>query len=154
LFHQLLTPVFNSLLPSFFIAILPILTVLVLLGALRRPAWQASLAGLFVGFIVAVGPWRFPSVLALSAIANGAMFAVWPVMWIVFNSLLLYNVAVKSGRFEAFREWIVKSLPSDRRVLSSSSLVSRSAHFSRGSPALVHPSRLQARCSSWSDSRH
>ena len=60
-FHQLLTPVFNALLPSLVVAISPILTVLALLGALRRPAWEASLAGLLVGFIVAVGPWRFPA---------------------------------------------------------------------------------------------
>ena len=46
MFHQLLTPVGNALLPSFLVAVLPIATVLALLGILRRPAWQASLAGL------------------------------------------------------------------------------------------------------------
>ena len=33
---------------SFLIAILPVAAVLVLLGVLRRPAWQAALAGLVV----------------------------------------------------------------------------------------------------------
>jgi lactate permease len=36
-FHQLLTPVAGSLSLSFAMASLPILTVLVMLGALRRP---------------------------------------------------------------------------------------------------------------------
>jgi lactate permease len=102
-FQQLLTPVVDSLALSFIAASLPILTVLVLLGLVRRPAWQASLAGLVVGFIVAVGLWRLPIGLALDATLNGVVFALWPVMWIVFNAMLLYNIAVTSGRFDAFR---------------------------------------------------
>ena len=58
MFQQLLTPVADSLGLSVIAASLPILTVLVLLGLLRRPAWQASLAGLVVGFVIAVGLWR------------------------------------------------------------------------------------------------
>ena len=38
-------------------------------------------------------------------------------MWIVVNALLLYNVAVDSGRFDAFRDWLVDHLPNDRRVI-------------------------------------
>ena len=58
MFRQLLTPVGDSLGLSFLVAILPIVAVLVLLGLLRRPAWQASLAGLIVGLIVAVAAWQ------------------------------------------------------------------------------------------------
>ena len=38
-------------------------------------------------------------------------------MWIVVNALLLYNIAVRSGRFDAFRNWVVSYLPNDRRVV-------------------------------------
>jgi hypothetical protein len=38
-------------------------------------------------------------------------------MWIVFNALLLYNVAVQSGRFDQFRDWVLNHLPNDRRVV-------------------------------------
>lgn len=117
MFHQLLTPVAGALLPSFLVAILPIVTVLVMLGILRRPAWEASLAGLVTGLIIAVGVWRFPIGLALDSIFAGATFAIWPVMWIVFNALLLYNVAVRSGRFDQFRDWVMNHLPNDRRVV-------------------------------------
>jgi lactate permease len=116
-FQQLLTPVADSLGLSFLVASLPILTVLVLLGLLRRPAWQASLAGLIVGLIVAIGFWGLPPALAANAILNGVVFALWPVMWIVVNALLLYNIAVKSGQFEAFRQWLLNHLPNDRRVI-------------------------------------
>ena len=117
MFQQLLTPVGGALLPSFIVAVLPIVTVLVMLGFLRRPAWQASLAGLVVGLIISILVWRFPVGLAFDAVFAGATFAVWPVMWIVFNALLLYNVAVRSGRFDQFRDWVMEHLPNDRRVV-------------------------------------
>ncbi|MDR3449583.1 MAG: L-lactate permease, partial [Alphaproteobacteria bacterium] len=117
MFQQLLTPVGDSLGLSFLVAILPVLAVLVLLGLLRRPAWQAALSGLIVGLVVAILVWRMPPSLAFAAVMNGAVFALWPVMWIVVNALLLYNIAVRSGRFQAFRDWMTDHLPNDRRVV-------------------------------------
>lgn len=117
MFHQLLTPVGNRLELSFLVAALPVLSVVVLLGVFRRPAWQAALVGLVVGVIVAVGPWQMPVQLAVQSILNGAIFALWPVMWLVLNGLLLYNVAVGSGRFDAFRSWMLANLPNDRRIV-------------------------------------
>jgi len=66
MFHQLLTPVAGSLVLSFVVAALPVLTVLVLLGVLRRPAWQASLAGLVVGLIVELVVGQFLTVLGFA----------------------------------------------------------------------------------------
>jgi lactate permease len=117
MFRQLLTPVADNLPLSFIVAALPVLTVLVLLGVLRRPAWQSSLAGLVVGLIIATAVWALPASLAFNSVANGAVFALWPVMWIVVNALLLYNIAVESRRFDAFRAWILNHLPNDRRVV-------------------------------------
>jgi lactate permease len=117
MFHQLLTPVGDSLALSFLVAVLPIATVLILLGLLKLPAWQAALAGLIVGLLIAVTLWEVPPGIAGASALNGAVFALWPVMWIVINALLLYNVAVASGRFDAFRAWLIKHLPNDRRVI-------------------------------------
>jgi lactate permease len=117
MFHQLLTPVGNSLGLSCLVAALPVLVVLLLLGVLRRPAWLAALCALLVGLIVAVLPWQMPIGLAVHSVLNGATFALWPVMWIVVNALLLYNIAVCSGRFDAFRVWVLTHLPNDRRVV-------------------------------------
>lgn len=117
MFHQILTPVAGNVVLSMIVAALPIATVLIALGIVRRPAWQASLAGLIVGLLIAVLFWQFPVSLALNSVAAGSVFALWPVMWLVFNALLLYNIAVSSGRFEAFRLWIVGNLPNDRRVV-------------------------------------
>ena len=117
MFQQLLTPVAESLPASFAVAVLPIATALVMLGILRRPAWQASLGGLVVGLVLAIGVWQLPVGLALDSVANGMVFALLPVMWIVFTALLLYNVAVATGRFDSFRNWVLDHLPNDRRVV-------------------------------------
>jgi lactate permease len=117
MFQQLLTPVGGSLTLSFLVAVLPVVTVLVLLGIMKRPAWQAALGGLIVGLLIASTVWALPAQIALSSALNGAVFALWPVMWIVINALFLYNIAVTSGRFDAFRSWIITHLPNDRRVV-------------------------------------
>ncbi len=117
MFHQNLTPVGGSLLLSFIVAALPIATVLVMLGILRRPAWQASFGGLLVGLVISVAAWHMPIGLALDSTAAGLVFALWPIMWIAVNALLLYNIAVAAGRFDAFRRWILLNLPADRRVV-------------------------------------
>ena len=117
MFNQPLAPAGGSLVLSVLAAALPIATVLTALGVLRKPAWLASLAGLLVALAIAIGVWKFPAGLALDSVAAGAVFALWPVMWIVVNGLLLYNIAVASGRFEAFRAWVVKHLPDDRRIV-------------------------------------
>ena len=117
MFHQLLTPVGGSLGWSSAVALLPIATVLVLLGVFKRSAWLAALSGLLVAIAIAVGLWDMPPRLAAAAALNGAVFALWPVMWIVVNGLFIYNIAVTSGRFDAFRDWAVAHLPNDRRVV-------------------------------------
>jgi lactate permease len=117
MFHQLLTPIAGSLPLSFVVAILPIAVVLFMLGVLRRPAWQSALGGLIVGIVVAIVAWQFPVGLTLDSAAAGVVFALWPVMWIVFAALLLYNIAVLTGRFDMFRDWVLDHLPNDRRIV-------------------------------------
>lgn len=117
MFHQLTTPVGNSLPLSALIAASPVLTVVVSLGVFRRPAWQAAAVGLVVGIVVAIELWQMPVALAAQAVLSGATFALWPVMWTVVTGLLLYNIAVQSGRFDAFRTWMITNLPNDRRII-------------------------------------
>ncbi len=117
MFHQLVMPVGGSLLWSCIVASLPIVAVLVLLGVFRRPAWQASSAGLAAALVLARYVWDLPADNAVSSVLAGATFALMPVMWIVFNALILYNVTVVSGRFQNFRDWMLEHLPNDRRVV-------------------------------------
>ena len=117
MFHQILAPVAGNLFLSFLVGFLPILTVLVLMGVIRRPAWQAALAGLIVGLIIAIAVWQMPINLAFAATLNGFAFAILPVMWIVWNAMWLYNITVRTGTFDLFRRWMIHNVPADRRIL-------------------------------------
>src|SRR4030095_15848232 len=60
MWQQIYTPIGNSLALSALFAALPIFTLLLLLGVLRKPAWIASLAGLAAAVVVAAGVFRLP----------------------------------------------------------------------------------------------
>lgn len=117
LFHQSLTPIGGSLAGSFFVGIIPIFVVLILLGVVRLAAWIASAVGLAVGILIAIFGWGMPAKLALLSIANGISFALWPIMWIVINAMIIYNLTVRSGKFDIFRRWMIHNTPADRRIL-------------------------------------
>ncbi|HLX40337.1 MAG TPA: L-lactate permease [Ktedonobacteraceae bacterium] len=117
MFNQILEPVGGNLFLSFLVGFIPILVVLVLLGIVRRPAWQAALAGLIIALIIAITVWQMPLNLAATSTLNGVAFALVPVMWIVWNAMWLYNIAVRSGKFELFRRWMVYNVPPDKRIL-------------------------------------
>src|SRR5260370_27852779 len=117
MFHQILAPIAVNLFVSLLVGLIPIAVVLVLMGVFRRPAWQAALAGLIIGLIIAIGVWQLPAGLAASSTLNGMAFALLPVMWIVWNAMWLYNIAVRSGKFELFRRWIVDNVPAGKRIL-------------------------------------
>src|SRR6266516_1345622 len=117
MFHQILSAVAGNLFLSFLVGLIPIAVVLIMLGILRRPAWQTALAGLVIGLIFAIGVWQMPVGLAASSTLNGMIFAILPVMWIVWNAMWLYNIAVRSGKFELFCRWMVFNVPADKRIL-------------------------------------
>lgn len=109
------TPVAGSLGLSALVAALPVFVLLYLLGAKRKPAWVASLAGLAAAVVVAAASYRMPAGTMLSAIGYGAAFGLFPIGWVVFCAILLYRITVDTGKFEIVKD-SVGSLTGDRRL--------------------------------------
>ena len=105
----------QGLLFSSCIAVLPILTLVVLLGVLRKPASIASPCGLLVAFGVAVLGYRMPLGLVFSAMSYGAAFALFPILWIIFWALALLRIVTEMGQFEVIKSSI-GHLTSDPRL--------------------------------------
>ena len=103
MFTQQLAPVAGSLTASALIALLPLITIFILLGVFRIRAHWAGLASLAVAVIVAIIAFKMPVGLALLSSTEGAVFGLFPIMWIVFNALWVYQLTVVSGRFEDLR---------------------------------------------------
>ena len=106
MWQQTYTPIGDSLALSALFAAIPIFTLLLLLGVLRKPAWMASLAGLAAAAVVAVGVYGMPLGLMAGAITYGAAFGLFPIGWVVFSAILLYRVTLESGKFEVLKESI------------------------------------------------
>ncbi len=108
-------PVAGSLPLSTLVAAVPIIVLLLLLAVARRPAWVASLAGLFAAAIVAGAVYGMPLDRLLASILYGAAFGLFPIGWVVFTAILLYRVSVESGKFEILKDSIA-GLTSDQRL--------------------------------------
>lgn len=100
---------------SVLVAALPIFTLLILLGVLRKPAWLAGLAGLGVTFAIAFGAYHMPVLPAISAALNGAAFGIFPITWIILWALVLFRMTVETGRFEIIKDSIGR-LTADPRL--------------------------------------
>ncbi|WEV27492.1 L-lactate permease [Streptomyces sp. 71268] len=103
MFVPQLEPVAGSLALSALVAALPLATVLTLLGAARVRAPRAGLAGLAVAGLVAWGAYDMPVEQTLSGAAQGALFGLFPILWIVVNALWVYRMTVRTHHFDVLR---------------------------------------------------
>lgn len=115
MWQQHYTPLADSLAVSALVAALPIFVLLILLGVLRKPAYVAGLSGLVTALLVAIGGYGMPVSLALGAVTYGAAFGLLPIGWIVFWAIVLYQIALRTGKFEIIKD-SVGSLSADRRL--------------------------------------
>lgn len=114
-FVQRLEPVGGSLALSALVAALPLATVLVLLGLVRMRAHYAGLIGLAVAFVTASLAYGMPPGQAVSGAAQGVLFGLFPIMWIVVNALWVYRMTVLTRHFDVVRRSFSR-LSDDPRV--------------------------------------
>jgi lactate permease len=115
MYKQVLDPVSHSLGLTSIFAILPLLTLFILLGVLRMQAWLASLITLVVAVIVALAVYSMPVGQAGDAGLEGAVFGFWPIMWIVINALWIYNMSEETGHFANLRR-AFGAVSADQRI--------------------------------------
>ena len=108
-------PLSGSLGWSAVAAALPIVVLFLMLGVFRRPTWVSALSALATAFIVALVVYGMPVRLALVSSVYGAAFGLFPIAWIVFAAIMLYRLAVDTGKFEIIKD-SVGGLSSDRRL--------------------------------------
>src|SRR5262245_17536851 len=108
-------PVAGSLGLSSLVAGIPIAVLFLMLGFLRKPAWMSSLAALGSALVVALAVYGMPLKLALISTIYGAAYGLFPIAWVVFASIMLYRLAVNTGKFEIIKD-SVGGLSNDRRM--------------------------------------
>ena len=108
-------PLGGSLGLSALAAAIPIVVLFIMLGVLRKPAWMAALTALASALLVSLIVYRMPFQMAIVSTLFGAAFGIFPIAWIVFSSIMLYRLAVDTGKFEIIKD-SVGGLTNDRRL--------------------------------------
>ncbi|QPP09897.1 L-lactate permease [Streptomyces bathyalis] len=103
MFQPVLDPLGGSLGLSSLVAALPLVVFFVLLGVLRVQAWLSAVAALATSIVVAVAAYGMPVGQSLNSAVLGALFGLFPIMWIVVNALWVYQMTVDTGHFEVLR---------------------------------------------------
>src|SRR5215203_493472 len=108
-------PIAGSLGLSTLFAAIPIVVLFLMLGVLRKPAWMSAMSALASALLVSLIVYGMPAQLAFISAIYGAAFGLFPIAWIVFTSIMLYRLAVATGKFEVIKDSI-GGLTTDRRL--------------------------------------
>jgi lactate permease len=115
MFTQLIDPLGNLTLTCL-VALIPVVSLLVMLAVFRLPAWLATLLGSIITFVLALWVWKMPLDHGSRAYLYGAANGVWAVDWITIWGMVLFNTLGVTGVFENFRRWLIAQGSMDVRV--------------------------------------
>ena len=112
---QIYTPVANSIFISSLVAAIPIILLLGALAFFHIKAHWAAVLGLTSAWAVAVFVYGMPWQMASMSAVNGALFGLLPIGWIILNAIFVYDITVKTGKFEVVKDTIA-GIAADRRI--------------------------------------
>src|SRR5215210_7743129 len=115
MYKQVFDPVGDSLGLSSIFAAIPIVVLFVLLGGIKMKAHWAALIALAAAIIVAIAVYGMPVGQAFDSAAEGAVFGIFPIMYIVFMALWIYNMTVETGHFAVIRR-AFNRISDDQRI--------------------------------------
>src|SRR3954468_21112391 len=115
MYKQVFDPVGDSLGLTSIFAVLPLVTLFVLLGGLKMKAHWAGLISLAVALVVAVAVYGMPVGQAADSALLGAAFGLFPIMWIVWNAIWIYKMTEATGHFEVLRRSF-STISDDQRI--------------------------------------
>ena len=99
------------------LAALPLIVLLVAMAGLRIKGHIAALLGLATALAIALAIFHMPVRLAILATGLGISYGLFPVCWIVFPVLFLYQLTLRSGRFAQLQNCLLGVTPDSRLQL-------------------------------------
>jgi lactate permease len=112
---QVYSPVANNLFISALVAAIPVILLLGALAFFHVKAHWAAVLGLASAWAVAVFVYGMPARMATMSAVNGALFGLLPIGWIILNAIFVYDISVKTGKFEIVKDTIA-GIAADRRI--------------------------------------
>ncbi len=116
LFIPSTTAVASNLMVTALVALIPLLTFFILLGVFKVATHWCAVASLGVAILVAVVGFHMPFALSLLAASQGALFGVFPILFIVITAVWNYRLTEESGRSKDVRTVFAMVGRGDKRV--------------------------------------
>ncbi|ABK61640.1 MULTISPECIES: L-lactate permease [Clostridium] len=98
------------------IALVPIIWLMVSLGALKMPGHITCPATLALIIVLAVIVWKMPIIDALTATLEGTALAIWPIMLVIIAAVFTYNLSMYTKSMDIIKK-IMTSITTDKRIL-------------------------------------
>ncbi|MEE1229358.1 MAG: lactate permease LctP family transporter [Lachnospiraceae bacterium] len=101
---------------KFILGLIPIIWLIIALSGLKMPGYKAcSIAIVFAG-VVAIAFKHMRPIDAGTAIIEGALTALWPIILVIIAALFTYNITLETGAMDKIKGMLA-SVSEDKRVL-------------------------------------
>lgn len=100
----------------FFIALIPIVWLMVSLGVLKTPGHKATPITLAITLVLSVIVWKMPAVNAVRAGLEGAANAIWPIMIVIVAAVFIYNLSLHTKSMDLIKT-MMTGITTDQRIL-------------------------------------
>ena len=100
-----------------FLAVLPILWLIVALAILKMPAWKACLAAAVGSYVLAVGYYGKDAFVMATGALEGVALAVWPILLVITAAIFTYQLVVHTKAMDTIKI-MLSSVTSDKRILA------------------------------------
>nr|WP_127148060.1 L-lactate permease [Veillonella sp. VA139] len=100
-----------------FLAVLPILWLIVALAILKMPAWKACLAAAVGSYVLAVGYYGKDAFIMATGALEGVALAVWPILLVITAAIFTYQLVVHTKAMDTIKI-MLSSVTSDKRILA------------------------------------
>ncbi len=111
---QVVNP-FSNIILSVLVAVVPVLFIFWALIVKKMKGHKAILMATAIASVIAIFVYGMPVQLALLSTANGVLYGLFPICWIIITAVFLFNITVKSGQFEIIK-YFMASITADRRL--------------------------------------
>ncbi|URN83750.1 L-lactate permease [Acetobacterium wieringae] len=100
----------------FFIALIPVIWLIVSLGVLKIPGQKACPIALAMTIGLSILVWQMPVLDSLTAALEGAAMAIWPIFLVIIAAVFTYNLVTHTGGMETIKK-MMSSVSTDQRIL-------------------------------------
>lgn len=100
----------------FLIALIPIVWLMVSLGALKIPGYKACPTALAITLILAILVWKMPIISAVTASLEGAALALWPIILVIIAAVFTYNLSIYTKSMDVIKK-MMSNITTDKRIL-------------------------------------